>query len=988
MTLPVGTRLGRYTVSSLLGTGGMGEVYLAQDTSLRRLVAIKLLPGEFTRDDARLGRFQREAQAASGLNHPNILTIHEIGEHEGHHFIATEYIEGESLRQHLARTRMEIREALDVAQQVAAALAAAHDAGIVHRDIKPENIMIRRDGLAKVLDFGLAKLAQDREPAATPAAQGTEGFTVPRAAETEPGTIMGTASYMSPEQARGLPVDARIDTWSMGVVLYEMIAGRRPFEGATKTDILAVILHREPSSLLLFRSDAPAELERIVEKALAKEREERYHSAKDLAVDLKRLRHRLDMDAERERGVTPDAETRRASGGLAAASGVAPVASAAAAVVAQGTADAHAVVRDARAESLVTAITRHKLGVGLLVAALVLAIAAALFFSSRRPAALTDRDTILLADFVNTTGDAVFDGTLKQGLAVQLGQSPFLAIFPDARVRQSLRLMGRSPDDRVTKEVAQEICQRQGLKAFLAGSISNLGTSYVVSLEAINGQNGDEIARTQEAAATKEDVLKALSASAIKMREQLGESLSSIQRFDVRLELTTSSLEALKVYSLGSAQSTSGRFLEAIPFFRRAVELDPNFAYAYAALAVQYGNTLQPGLAAEYAEKAFALRNRVSELEKLRIAHFYYNFVTGEMDKRLETLELYKQTYPRDYRATASLSDAYLKTGQFGKAADGARESMRLNPNAAVAYFNLGEAFTRSSRFAEAREVYERALQQKLDVTDVHTGLYRIAFASGDTALMTQQLDWARGKPDEYVASDLQAQTAAFAGQYGRSQEFARRAIDLATRGGAKEVAAQYAAEAAVRGAAFGHCQQAKTQSVQALSLERNMVSLSRGGIAFALCGEGGQAQSVVDELTKRYPLNTLIKDLWLPAIGAATALQRNAAAEAIQLLEAARRYEGGAEFWPSYLRGQAYLRQKAGREAATEFRKIIDNRGQAPLSPLYPLAQLGLARASALAGDNAGARTAYQNFLALWKDADADIAVRQEAQHEYQKLE
>jgi tetratricopeptide (TPR) repeat protein len=942
----------------------MGEVYLAQDTTLRRLVAIKLLPGEFTRDDARLGRFEREAQAASGLNHPNIFTIHEIGEHEGHHFIATEYVEGESLRQHLARTRMEIREALDVAQQVAAALAAAHEAGIVHRDIKPENIMIRRDGLVKVLDFGLAKLAQDRESAATPPAQGTEGLTVALAEKTEPGTVMGTASYMSPEQARGLPVDARTDTWSLGVVLYEMIAGHRPFEGATTTDILAVILHREPPSLLLYRSDAPAELERIVEKALAKEREERYHSAKDLAVDLKRLKHRLDMDAERERGVTPDADTRRASGGLAAASGLAPVARATA------------------------TITRHKLGVGLLVAALVLATAAALFFSSRRPAALTDRDTILLADFVNTTGDAVFDGTLKQGLAVQLGQSPFLAIFPDARVRQSLQLMGRSADDRVTKEVAREICQRQGLKALLAGSISNLGTSYVISLEAINGQNGDEIARTQEAAATKEDILKALSASAIKMREQLGESLSSIQRFDAPLELTTSSLEALKVYSLGFEQGQSGRFLEAIPFYRRAVELDPNFGYAYAALAVQYGNTLQPGLAAEYAERAFALRNRVSELEKLRIAHFYYDFVTGEMDKRIETLELYKQTYPRDYRATGSLSDAYLKTGQFDKAADAARESVRLNPIGAAGLFNLGEAFIRSSRFAEAREVYERALQQKLDVMYAHAGLYRIAFVSGDTALMTQQLDWARGKPDEYVAADLQAQTAAFAGQYRRSQDFARRAIDLATRGGAKEVAAQYAADAAVRVAAIGHCQQAKTQSGRALSLERNMVSLSRGGIALAFCGDVGQAQLVVDELTKRYPLNTVIRDLWLPVIGAATALQRNAAAETIQLLEAARRYEGAAEFWPPYLRGEAYLRQKMGREATTEFRNIIDNRGQAPLSTLYPLAQLGLARASALARDTAGARTAYQNFLALWKDADTDIAVRQEAQQEYAKLQ
>jgi tetratricopeptide (TPR) repeat protein len=984
MALPAGTRFGRYTVSSLLGTGGMGEVYLAQDTTLRRLVAIKLLPEEFTRDDSRLRRFEREAHAASTLNHPNILTIHEIGEHEGHHFIATEYVEGESLRQRLARTRMEIREALDVAQQMAAALAAAHEAGIVHRDVKPENIMIRRDGLVKVLDFGLAKLAQDREPAATPAAQETESAVL--AAKTEPGMVMGTASYMSPEQARGLPVDARTDTWSLGVVLYEMIAGRRPFEGATTTDILAVILHREPSSLRLCRLETPAELERIVEKGLSKEREERYQSAKDLAVDLKRLKHRLDMDAERERGVTPEVDMRGASGGLAAASGLAPVAVPAAAVGARGT-EAHAGGRDSRPASLATAIPRHKLGVGLLVAAVLLATAAAVFFSSRRPAPLTDRDTILLADFVNTTGDAVFDGTLKQGLAVQLGQSPFLAIFPDARVRESLQLMGRSPDDRVTKDLAREICQRQGLKAFLDGSISNLGTSYVISLEAINAQSGDEIARTQEEARTKEDVLKALSASATKIREQLGESLNSIQRFDARLELTTSSLEALKVYSVGVEQGTAGRSFEAIPSYRRAVELDPNFAYAYASLAVQYGNTSQPVLAAEYAEKAFALRNRVSELEKLRIAFFYYAFVTGEVDKQVETLELYKQTYPRDARAASNLGDLYLRIGQFARAADNAREGIRLNPNGAASRANLGEAFIGLSRFAEAREVYEGALQQKIDSTFVHTGLYRLAFVGGDTMRMTRELDWFRGKRDEYVASDLQAQAAAFAGQFGRSQEFARLAIALATRG-AKEVAAQYAADAAVRAAAAGHCQQARTQSGQALSLERNTVSLSRGGIALAICGEAGQARSIVDELTKRYPLNTLIEDLWLPVIGAATALRRNTTAEAIQVLETARRYEAAAEFWPPYLRGEAYLRQKAGREAATEFRTIIDNRGHAPLSPLYPLAQLGLARASALAGDIAGARTAYQNFLALWKDADPDIAIRREAQQEYAKLQ
>ena len=651
MPLPPGTRLGRYTVSSLLGTGGMGEVYLAQDTTLRRRVAIKLLPGQFTRDDARRGRFEREAYAASSLNHPNILTIHEIGEDAGHHFIAMEYVDGESLRQHLARSRMETGQALDVAQQVAAALAAAHEAGIVHRDIKPENIMIRRDGLVKVLDFGLAKLTDHRESAATAAAQGIE-VTASVEEHTAPGAVMGTASYMSPEQARGLPVDARTDTWSLGVVLYEMVTGRRPFEGATTTDILAVILHREPPSLLLWRPDAPAELERIVEKALAKEREERYYSAKDLAVDLKRLKHRFELDAERERTALPEGDAGHTgtevapSTGSPSPSGAPPI--------------PHATdAADSRpgGASVVSTMARHKRVVAMVVAALLLAVAAGVFFNSRRATALSDRDTILLADFVNTTGDAVFDGTLKQGLAVQLGQSPFLAIFPDARVRQSLRLMGRSPDDRITKEVAREICQRQGLKAFLAGSISNLGTSYVISLEAINGQTGDEIARTQEEASSKEQVLKTLSVSATKMREQLGESLSSIQRFDAPLELTTSSLDALKVFSLGNEHSVSGRFLESIPLFRRAAELDPNFAYAYGSLAVVYSNTNQPGLAQEYAEKAFALRNRISELEKLRIASFYYTFVTGELDKRIETLELYKRTYPRDWRAAGNLGD-------------------------------------------------------------------------------------------------------------------------------------------------------------------------------------------------------------------------------------------------------------------------------------------------------------------------------------------
>jgi serine/threonine protein kinase/predicted Zn-dependent protease len=986
--IAAGTRLGRYEIRSLLGTGGMGEVYLGYDTSLRRQVAIKLLPAEFTQNKVRLARFEREAYAASSLNHPNILTIYEIGEQDGNHFIATEYVEGESLRHHLSRKHIELREVLDVTSQVASALAAAHEAGIVHRDIKPENIMLRRDGLIKVLDFGLAKLADDADSGARQEGIETEAPTKTRVVNTEPGMVMGTASYMSPEQARGLEVDARSDIWSLGVMLYEMVSGRLPFEGTTTSDVIATILHRQPPSLLLYRSDVPAELERIVEKALTKEREERYQLAKDLGLDLKRLKQRLEVEAELERTITPEEEAKHISSRPATGSGGAITSGATAPAAARATAGASTVQTTSSAEYLISEIKRHKRGFGLTVGVLVIVAAVTIFFYFHRASALTEKDTILIADFINTTGDAVFDGTLKQGLAVQLTQSPFLNLFPDARVRQTLRLMGRSPDDRVTKEVAREICQRQGLKAFLSGSITNLGSSYVITLEAVNGQSGEEIASEQAEAGSKEQVLKALSQAASKLREKLGESLGSIQKFDAPLEeATTSSLEALKAYSLGNEQSISGKWLQAIPFYKRAVELDPNFALAYIGMAIQYGNTNQPGLAAENAAKAFALKDRVSEYEKLRISSFYYSQVTGEIDKAIEVQELMKRTYPRDHRGPGNLSDRYLRIGQFERAVPEAREALRLNPNAVAWHANLGEAFLRLNRFAESREVFEQALQQKIDATDFHTRLYQLAFVNGDTTAMKQQLDWSNGKPDEYVALDWQTQTSAFAGHYKLAQEFSRRSIDLAVRSDAKEVAVQFAAEEALRSAAFGQCQQTKADAAQALTLEHNIVSLTRSSIALALCGEVGQAQSLVDELTKRYPKDTLINSIWLPVIRAAIEINRNNPAQAVELLEATRRYEAAAEFWPQYLRGQAYLRQQKGAEAAVEFQKILDHRGEAPLSALYPLAHLGLARAAAMAGDTMKARTAYQNFLAVWKDADPEITILLEAKREYDKL-
>ncbi len=935
----IGRQISHYQILSLLGAGGMGEVYLAQDTMLRRKAALKLLPAHFTADENRVRRFIQEAQAASALNHPNIITIYEIGQVEGRRLIATEFIDGQTLRQQMTGARLKLRDTLEVAIQIASALAAAHAAGIVHRDIKPENVMVRPDGLVKVLDFGLAKLTE---------AQATEldkeAPTVVKVS-TDPGTVMGTISYMSPEQARGLEVDGRTDIFSLGVALYEMLTGRAPFEGTTIADVIAAILDREPPPLSRYSPEAPAELQRIVTKALRKDRDERYQGIKDLLVDLKSLKQEMEM------------------------------------------AEAGSARTTSSAEYIVAQIKRHRLGVGLTLAALVVAAAVAFFYFNRAPA-LTDKDTVLLADFVNTTGDAVFDGTLKQALAVQLEQSPFLNIFPDERVRETLRFMGRSPDERVTRDVAREICQRQGLKAMLLGSIASLGRNYVITLEAINSQTGDAIARQQVEAESKEQVLRTLGRAASQLRERLGESLGSIQKFDTPIEqATTSSLEALKAISLGDEQRNRGKELEAIPFYKRAIDLDPAFALAYAKLSLAYFNSGQRSLATETRGKAFALRERVSERERFFISANYYSDTSRETDKAVEVLELWKQTYPRDYFPHVSLSFRYCESGQCDKAVEEASEAIRLNPNYANSYSSLGIALITLNRFAEAKDVIEQALARKIDKAYYHYGLYSIAFVQGDTAAMRRQIDLATGKPYEYLALGWQAETSAFAGQLRQTREFSRRAADLAQRRNSKVAAAVLIATDAIREAMFGNCRQAHADATSALALSHDGAVLIRGGGALALCGEIGQAQSLADELAKQNDKLILTDPVWLPALRAVIENQRGKPDQAIRLLQTVGAYEEAALFWPAYLRGASYLRKGAGAEAAAEFQKILDHRGHDPTSFLYPLAHLGLARAAALTGDTAKSRQAYQDFFALWKDADADLPILIEAKKEYGKL-
>jgi tetratricopeptide (TPR) repeat protein len=920
-------------------------------------------------------RFVQEAKSASALNHPNIITIYEIGETESRHFIATEFIDGETLRKRMRHGHLKLIELLEIAIQTTGALAAAHAAGIIHRDIKPENIMVRHDGYVKVLDFGLAKLTEPQGFTA-----GTEAPTK-ALVDTGAGIVLGTLVYMSPEQAKGQRVDGRTDLWSLGAVIYEMVTGHAPFEAETPSEVLGLILNKEPALLARYDREAPPELERIVSKALTKDLEERYQTAKDILVDLKRLKRQLDLESEIERTVSPEFRTSGSSATHAPATSQ---------VTAAATASSDVTNHVSSAQYIATEIKKHKKGFALsaaVVFALVLATVGYLMFA-RRTVALTDKDTILLSDFVNTTGDSVFDGTLKQGLAVQLGQSPYLSLFPDARVRQTLRLMGHSPDDRVTQDIAREICQRQGLKALITGSIAALGSHYVLTLTAVNSQSGEVVASEQSEAENKEQVLKALTQAANQLREKLGESLNSIQRFDAPLEATTASLEALKAYSLASDQANRGKWLEAVEHFKHALELDPNFASAYNGMAVCYANTNQPKLAAESVTKAYALRDRVSEVEKFRITAFYYFDATGELDKYIETLELYKQTYPRDDRPYVNLSVAYDRIGQWEKSAAEAAEAIRMNPNTAAPHGNLARAFMRLNRYDESVTVLDRAQTQlKLDTEPLHTFTYYNAAIRGDAATMKHEVDGLSGKPNEYTAVDWQTNSAYFAGQWHQMQDFSRRAIDLAAHSNAKAVAAQFAAESALHAAVLGKCAESKSAATESLSFERNQVSLTRSSLALALCGDVGQAQALVDELAKQYPQFTIVNGIWLPPIRAALELSRNNAAQALTDLEVATRYEAAGEYWPQYLRGQAYLKLGKGAEAAVEFQKIIGARGQAPLSALYPLAHVGLARASMLQGDSAKARKAYQDFFTFWKDADPDIPILIEAKKEYEKV-
>jgi serine/threonine protein kinase/tetratricopeptide (TPR) repeat protein len=961
----IGKTAAHYRVVSEIGGGGMGVVYRAEDVKLGRAVALKFLPPAVASDHLALERFRREARAASALNHPNICTIYEINEYEGRPFLAMELLEGHTLKQIIHDGGVKMDALLDWAVQIADALDAAHERGIVHRDIKPANLFITARAQAKVLDFGLAKVTEKGDPALTQDAQVTSDALL-----TSPGTAMGTVAYMSPEQARGEDLDARSDLFSLGGVLYEAATGRMAFPGNTNAVIFNAILSGRPEQPSKFQPQFPPKLEEILGKLLEKKREMRYQSAKELRADLLRLRRELDTG--RSAAFSVPAMPAADSPGWASSKAT----------------SVPSLAAEAPRKSSSMGL---RLGVSAAIFVVILGAAFIWFHFQRKAQALTERDSLVISDFANSTGDGMFDGTLRQALEVKLGESPYLNIVPQTRVQETLRFMGRKPDERLTPATAREVCQRQGVKALLTGEIASLGSHYVITLDALTCADGASLAREQVEAASKEEVLKTLGKAVSAMRGKLGESLASIKKMDRPLEeASTASLEALKAFSLGDRQRESaGDEVKAIPFFKRAIEIDPNFALAYARLGTVYGNMGQDAQATEYRKKAFELRDRVSERERLYITAHYYAGVAFDLPKAEETYELFKQTYARDIAPINNLALLYLQQGQLDRAAREFEAGAQIEPGNRRILSNLVDTYSQMNRFTDARAAAQKWAAQPGDNYFAHLQLYRTAWALGDAAGMAAQESRLRGRPEEVEFFRLQAQIAAMEGHLRQAEQLTTQAAAMFQRLGLKESAPAVLVDLANAQAMYGRRKESKQNVEAALGMSPPPDAMVGCAATLLIGGEKDKGLKLIAEIEKSAGKNPLLKGGVLPLLRAAAEIENGKPERAVVITDALANSPPNAPIFNfiAYTRGTALLRLKKGAEAAQEFEMVIAHRGAMLLNPVYVVSHLGAARAYAQAGNKAKSAEYYQKLFDLWKNADPDLPLLQDARKEYAKL-
>ncbi len=980
-----GTVFGPYRVIEKIGAGGMGEVYRALDPRLEREVALKIISDSFlvsdptsspspagtprTRAEVSHERFLREARAVATLNHPNICAIYDVGEQEGQPYLVMELLHGETLQQYLSHYRLTPSEVIYLGQQAASALGAAHARGIIHRDIKPANLFVTESGRdrkqLKILDFGVAKkqgaeasldsrFFDSQNNTATITGSGVMGLTTP-------GSTFGTAAYMSPEQAKGDPLDQRTDLFSLGSVLYEMATGQPPFGDRSTAGVFAALLMKEPPPVSSVNPAMPTGLDAIIAKLLAKDRDLRYRSAEELGADLEAI-----------------------SVSVAAPAGTGPVAVYTPPPAAVSPPPPPAGGRPLRAGMLI-------IGAVLLT---VLAGAVFLFrkhFSAKpapAPAAAAAKNRIVLADFVNKTGDPVFDSTLNHALSVQLGQSPVLDIISQQHLRQSLQFLGRKQDEPITPQIAREIGEREGGKAILIGTIAPLGKAYVITLDAQNAANGDDIASEEATAPDKEHVLDALNQVATGMRAKLGESLSSIQRLNAPFgQATTPSLEAFRAYALGDEAHQKGNDIpEAEDHYKRALELDPKLAMAWGRLGVIRLNAGALSEATDDFTKAYQLSDNVSEREKLYLTSHYYSTVVGDLNKSIETLQVATEEYPLQVDTFVNLGVSYLSDGDVEKSAAANRKALALQPDNAAA---LDNGIAEAASLGDATEG-KRYIAQAQRIGLNGTNLFRT-----ELQFYATQSDWnsvqkivaeTAGRPDQFVVTSIWGSLLPQLGQIQLARTTLLRAADQAASVNQKDAQASSLLHAANAGWMVDRCFDPDQTVKQALQLDKGKVTLIDAANTLALCNEQKQATEALTALEKRYPQDTLIHELWVPQARAWLALKAGDAQGALALLERVRTHDEAS--YAPYLRGLAYLQLKDSYNAIDSFQKATRLKGRAyiNLSP-YALSYLGLGRAYAMAGNQQDAKKAYDAFFSEWMNADADLPVIAEAKKEYAQL-